>query len=746
MQRPGVAPTESNSPVVALGDQDSPTVTLPDGRYLISIRSPDHKMWGKHITLPDDAGTVDIALRGYPPGKDGFPLGKIRAFVFEDMSWANSAPDATEAGLEGFHITIDEQTDQHVTVDYFNNPLCGGALRHRRRRVRCSSTTSVPATYFVYATPPDELVQQQPGQQWVQTSTFDGSFNVQAGVEEGSDGTGAPGEQLWEPPNVRTGNWFGFAWLPDRLRQPRHGSRSPAAPSTGSAGRRSRPSSPIRTSPSRTRTSRSATDDRRQVYIGQGDAGRHLRHPERSRRHATALDLGRAALLHHPLRDGDRGRRSTSPSSATSASRAGSAGSRATSTRTTTGTASAMRASRRSRTPTSTSAGATGRSRTRPSPTRTVTTTTRRPRAARTASGSSARSASAATRPPAPRCTASTRPSVPPRCRPTRAAACSPTRSSPRAITRSWTGASRLPRGEDRPDRRRRLPRQHAQRGQRLPAGARGLRARHPRSHGPPARPRPRRPAEHRGRPDAQRVHDRPLAAADQLRHPGLRRQRDHGPDDPQPVPGAEVRRVAEPQRADEGRRVRRRLRLRRHVPAVADPGQSDRWHVPVRRRRPRPADRRQVHHAGRDAQDGQGHDLYQITKEEDVNVDTGASTSPRSRRTRAPATTTWCRRTTHQRARQDGRQAPQALRQASDHAEEQAERERRLLPLHRERRRDPGPRHRPRQQRRLHRQRPAVDLVHVAAPGAGRPGRHLRPRAHARRASDHDGQHGRER
>ena len=52
MERPGVAPTESNSPVVALGDQDSATVSLPDGRYLISIRSPDHKMWGKHITLP----------------------------------------------------------------------------------------------------------------------------------------------------------------------------------------------------------------------------------------------------------------------------------------------------------------------------------------------------------------------------------------------------------------------------------------------------------------------------------------------------------------------------------------------------------------------------------------------------------------------------------------------------------------------------------------------------------------------
>jgi hypothetical protein len=33
-------------------------------------------------------------------------------------------------------------------------------------------------------------------------------------VEEGSDGTGAPGEQLWEPPNRRTAYWFGFVCTP----------------------------------------------------------------------------------------------------------------------------------------------------------------------------------------------------------------------------------------------------------------------------------------------------------------------------------------------------------------------------------------------------------------------------------------------------------------------------------------------------------------------------------------------------
>src|SRR3954469_1395113 len=49
LDRTGVAPTESNSPIVAEGDQTSNTTPdLAPGRYLVSVRSPDHKLWGKH--------------------------------------------------------------------------------------------------------------------------------------------------------------------------------------------------------------------------------------------------------------------------------------------------------------------------------------------------------------------------------------------------------------------------------------------------------------------------------------------------------------------------------------------------------------------------------------------------------------------------------------------------------------------------------------------------------------------------
>jgi hypothetical protein len=47
----GIAPTESNSPNIAVGDNGHNTVGLPDGRYLISMRSLDHQMWGQHVTV-----------------------------------------------------------------------------------------------------------------------------------------------------------------------------------------------------------------------------------------------------------------------------------------------------------------------------------------------------------------------------------------------------------------------------------------------------------------------------------------------------------------------------------------------------------------------------------------------------------------------------------------------------------------------------------------------------------------------
>ncbi|MET8353212.1 hypothetical protein [Micromonospora sp. NPDC005206] len=214
---PLVLNTESNSPIVAEGDQSRPTVKLPAGRYLISVRSLDHKMWGKHITLPIDAatdGTLTARIDLTEQSEDHpLPLGKIRVFVFEDNTWANGAPDTEEAGLEGFKVGLEEQTGNAVTVDYNNNPLCGGnCLTDDTGFTQLDDLG--PATYFIDVHPPDQPCNSDPDSRWYQTTTIDGGLQLLAPVEEGSDGTGAPGEQLWEPPNNRTAYWFGFVCSP----------------------------------------------------------------------------------------------------------------------------------------------------------------------------------------------------------------------------------------------------------------------------------------------------------------------------------------------------------------------------------------------------------------------------------------------------------------------------------------------------------------------------------------------------
>ena len=224
---PKYVTTESNSPIVREGNENRATVTLPAGRYLISVRAPDHKMWGALIDLPRDAaadGTLHsrIALTTQSEANP-LPLGKIRVFVFNDNAWTNGAPDTEEAGLGDFQVGLQEQTHSDVTVDYNNNPLCGGVCTTSDAdadRGFVEIPNLGPATYFIDVRPPDGPCNSDPDSRWYQSTTIAGGLQVQAGVEEGSDGTGAPGAQLWVPPSVRTSYWFGFVCAPTPFADP----------------------------------------------------------------------------------------------------------------------------------------------------------------------------------------------------------------------------------------------------------------------------------------------------------------------------------------------------------------------------------------------------------------------------------------------------------------------------------------------------------------------------------------------
>lgn len=228
---PSTGPMASHSPVVGAGDQDSPTVDLspdcgqassyddlgnPNGcRYLISARAANHKWWGRHVTVLSDGsildsdgndlgGTVTIALH-----PDPIPLSNLQVQLFEDFSIPNGFPDVpfeidndgATTDMSGFHILIEDVTGE-VVVDFFNNPLCGSGICLTNAAGQVTIQNLAHGKYEVFAIPPD-------GSDWVQTTTFEGTKAVDAWLEEGSDGTGAPGELMVEPA-VRTAHFFGF--------------------------------------------------------------------------------------------------------------------------------------------------------------------------------------------------------------------------------------------------------------------------------------------------------------------------------------------------------------------------------------------------------------------------------------------------------------------------------------------------------------------------------------------------------
>ena len=285
--------TESNSPIVARGQtRTGPTVTLPDGRYLVSVRSLDHKMWGAYFTLPDDAANdrhrspsaIELTEQS---DAHPLPLGKIRVFVFNDNAWTNGAPGHRGGRAAAASRSVSRSRPATRSPSTTTTTRCAAAS---------AAPTCDPATGFVRSrtwarrrtssTSPARTGLQQRSRtaNGTRPRRSTAACDLSAPTEEGADGTGAPGEQLWEPPNNRTAYWFGFVCAPAAVRRTRHrrdhrpgaqlggvGAVHAPAPSTTRSRTRSsrcptpRPTRPCssvratRTATSTSRTSRPAT-------------------------------------------------------------------------------------------------------------------------------------------------------------------------------------------------------------------------------------------------------------------------------------------------------------------------------------------------------------------------------------------------------------------------------------------------------------------------------------------------------
>ena len=348
MQRPGVAPTESNSPVVALGDQDSATVSLPDGRYLISdpLARPQDVGQAHHARRPTPAPSTsrcaDTRRKGRLPARQdprlrlrGHELGQLGAR--RDRAGARGLPH---------HDRRADRPARHRRL--LQQPALRRRLRHRRRRLRAARQPR-PGDVLRLRDPAGHRVQRQPRQPVGPDLHLRRRLQRPGRRRGGERRHRAPGEQLWEPPNVRTGNWFGFACFPTDF----------ADPGTGEITGRALnwvgwpPFDALVTDPNEPvqnpyiALSDSTTDVT--VYVGQGDgAGSFdIQNVPAGTYNMAIWDEQLSYIIRFltvTVADGEVVDRS-----ATSASRAGSAGSRATSTSTRTGTRSARRTSRGSR-------------------------------------------------------------------------------------------------------------------------------------------------------------------------------------------------------------------------------------------------------------------------------------------------------------------------------------------------------------------------------------------------------------
>ena len=201
-ERPGTKPTPSYIPLVAAGDQDSATVTLDDpGRYLVTVKAPDHKLWGKHFSLPAaSGGQVVVQLKKHP-----LPLGKLIVHAFHDRRPVNAAPDfigeGGEPGLEGFEVRLHDTVGE-MQADYNGDPLCGGVcVTDADGNVTIPNIA--PGRYEIEVLPPD-------GTDWLQSTTFEGTHLIDFGrVTENDDGKGALDEAVVAA-GIRTAYWFGF--------------------------------------------------------------------------------------------------------------------------------------------------------------------------------------------------------------------------------------------------------------------------------------------------------------------------------------------------------------------------------------------------------------------------------------------------------------------------------------------------------------------------------------------------------
>ncbi len=209
---PGIRTVPGWAPIVTQGTDadlsETQGLTLPDGKYLISVLGDGFKMDGEHFTLPIEEEDATIEVRAHPLP---LPTSSMVIKVFHDRSLTNGQFDApVEQGLEGFRASLNDIAGE-VTTDLFGNPLCteyekdadgnvildedGNPANIVKLGQGCYSDAdgiiNIPnigaIRWDVLVTPPD-------GETWIQTTTLEGAHGWDTWLQEA--GTGLDNEFL----------------------------------------------------------------------------------------------------------------------------------------------------------------------------------------------------------------------------------------------------------------------------------------------------------------------------------------------------------------------------------------------------------------------------------------------------------------------------------------------------------------------------------------------------------------------
>lgn len=225
---PSIRDVPRSSTIYTHGDQGDVTgassVSLPDGRYLVSVLADGYKIDGAHVTMPlTDPTEIVVELQPNP-----LPDSTLRGQVFADTAPTNGTLDPGDVGLAGFVGQITDYLGE-ISTDVYGNPLCTtyvgeDPVTHQIPLAdldadmapvvatvggQCVSDADGMLTiphlgtnrYAFSAIPPD-------GQSWIQTTTLEGNHDWDAWVMEGMTGYDTEfvhgGEQVPQP-------LFGFA-------------------------------------------------------------------------------------------------------------------------------------------------------------------------------------------------------------------------------------------------------------------------------------------------------------------------------------------------------------------------------------------------------------------------------------------------------------------------------------------------------------------------------------------------------